>query len=356
MAIFRGYSPVNLAVDFQPAGLQTTQQTQDVIVRTGAGFVEQFNGSFDYAGNGDVSGELDSLSTSLNTDAQLSVTQIGGDASAVQDLIDGNVNDAWASILSGNDRIVTSDASDYLRGFDGNDLISARGGNDVLFGDKGIDRLFGGNGNDYLNGGTGGDLMQGGNGNDRYISDNANDRIVEASASGTDTIFSSVGRSISENVENMFLTGSAVTWGVGNEGDNYIYGNARDNGINGAGGNDWLYGGDGNDRINGGRGDDHLIGGTGSDMFIFNDTAGQDVVHAYEHGIDRLNLAGIDADPSTPGDQAFTYIGHADFTGAAGELHYAGRVLSGDVTGDAHGDFAITIANHVAITQADLIL
>ena len=49
MAIFRGYSPVNLAVDFQPAGLQTTQQTQDVIVRTGAGFVEQFNGSFDYA-------------------------------------------------------------------------------------------------------------------------------------------------------------------------------------------------------------------------------------------------------------------------------------------------------------------
>ena len=161
---------------------------------------------------------------------------------------------------------------------------------------------------------------------------------------------------MSANVENMFLTGDAAGWGVGNEGDNYIYGNASDNSIRGGGGNDWLFGGDGNDRITGGRGDDHLIGGAGGDMFIFADTAGQDVVHAYEHGIDRLNLSAIDADTAVVGDQAFTYIGRAEFTGAGGELHYDGRVLSGDVTGDADGDFAITIANQVAITQADLIL
>ena len=355
MAIFRGYSPVNMNADFQPAGLQTTQQTEDTIVRTGAGFVEQFDGDFDFAGNGSVSGDLDSLSTSLNGSPQLSVTAIDGEGSAVQSFIDGDVVGAWTSILSGDDRIVTTNANDYLRGFDGNDHINARGGNDVLFGERGIDRLYGGNGNDVLNGGPGGDLMEGGNGNDRYISDNANDRIVENSASGTDTIFSSASRTISANVETMFLTGAA-SWGIGNQGDNYLYGNDGDNGLAGGGGNDWIFGNDGNDRINGGRGDDHLVGGAGSDMFIFADTAGQDVVHAYEHAVDRLNLSGIDADSATPGDQAFTYIGRADFTGAAGELHYDGRVLSGDVTGDAHGDFAITIANHVAITQADLIL
>ncbi len=284
------------------------------------------------------------------------MTGIDGSATAVQDYIDHDLESAYASIFSDDDRIVTSTDNDYLRGYDGNDFINATGGDDVLLGERGLDRLYGGNGADYLDGGTGGDLMAGGNGNDRYFSDNSNDRIRETNAAGTDTIFTSVSRPMDANVENLYLTGTGSAWAVGNVMANAITGNNTDNALAGGDGDDWLSGGAGNDRLNGGAGADHLVGGAGADMFIFTDPVGQDVVHGFERGVDKLNVAAIDANTAQLGDQAFTYIGSAEFTDAPGQLRYNGDQLSGDVDGDGESDFGIAIGNHVPLHQGDLIL
>ena len=110
---------------------------------------------------------------------------------------------------------------------------------------------------------------------------------------------------------------------IGNGLANQIYGNALDNALVGGAGNDWIYGGGGNDRITGGPGVDHLVGDAGVDTFVFTEASGRDVVHAFERGVDVLNLAGIDANAAAAGNQAFDYVGGAAFSGA-GDLRYAG--------------------------------
>ncbi len=236
-----------------------------------------------------------------------------------------------------------------------NDRIVGFGGNDLLSGGRGLDRIVGGNGNDRIDGGGGGDLMVGGNGNDWYTSDNPNDRIVETPSGGIDTIFSSFSRGTAANVENLTLTGAAVS-GIGNTLANVIHGNDIDNTLQGGAGVDWLYGGNGNDRLEGGSGADHLVGEGGADTFVFNIPGGRDFIHAYESGIDQIDVSAIDANAAVAGNQAFTYIAGAAFSGASGELQYASGVLSGDVNGDGVGDFQILIGNHPALTATDLIL
>jgi len=251
------------------------------------------------------------------------------------------------------DRGTNSD--DTITGGNYSDRLVGFGGNDHLFGGRGLDRLVGGNGNDVLDGGGAGDRMAGGSGNDWYVSDNPNDRIIEAANAGIDTIFTSVTRRISDNVENLTLTGTAEA-GYGNGLSNVIHGNDAANILSGAAGSDWLYGGAGNDTISGGAGFDHYVGEGGSDTFVFTVGAGRDAVHAYESGVDTLDLSGIDANGTAAGDQAFDYIQGAAFSGAAGELRYAGGILSGDVNGDGVADFTITLLNHPALPQSDLVL
>ena len=48
-------------------------------------------------------------------------------------------------------------------------------------------------------------------------------------------------------------------------------------------------------------------------------------------------------------------IGYAAFSGTAGELRFAGGVLTADLDGDSVADFAITLVTGT-IAQADLIL
>ena len=107
----------------------------------------------------------------------------------------------------------------------------------------------------------------------------------------------------------------------------------------GGDGDDWIYGGAGNDRLTGGSG---IPPGpaVAARISVFSKATGRDVVHAYEQGIDRLNLAAIDASATAAGDQAFAFVGSAAFSGtASGELRYDGTTLSGDVDGDGRADF-----------------
>ena len=107
--------------------------------------------------------------------------------------------------------------------------------------------INGNSGNNLIDGGAGADSMFGGAGNDTYFVDNAGDGVVENANEGNDTVFSTVHHTLSANVENLILQGSADLQGYGNSGANVIYGNAGNNLLNGGGGADLMVGGAGDD-------------------------------------------------------------------------------------------------------------
>ena len=225
-----------------------------------------------------------------------------------------------------NDTISGASESELLQGFAGNDRLLGFGGNDTLDGGAGVDSLIGGAGDDLyvvdsaadvltenanegtdtirssvslalaanfenlelsgssainatgnavaniltgnaganqINGAAGADTMRGGAGNDTYIVDNSGDVVSEALNSGTDAVQASVSHSLSANVENLTLTGTAPTDGTGNDLANSITGNSAANRISAGAGNDTLDGGQGDDFLTGGDGGDRLIGGVG---------------------------------------------------------------------------------------------
>lgn len=156
------------------------------------------------------------------------------------------------------------------------------GGHDTIQGSTGADVLMGYGGNDYLDGGGGADTMIGGTGNDTYIVSQVGDTAVEYANGGTDEVYSSINHTLANHVENLILTGTAIT-GTGNALNNMITGNGQDN---------MLSGGGGNDTLDGAAGADTLIGGDGNDTYLV-DNAGDVVTEA------AGGAAGIDTVKST---------------------------------------------------------
>jgi Ca2+-binding RTX toxin-like protein len=212
----------------------------------------------------------------------------------------------------------------------GNSILGSAGG-DTLNGLDGDDLLAGGNGADTLNGGNGGDQLSGGTSTDTLNGDAGEDRL--AGGSGADI-------------------------------------------LNGGADNDKLIGGEGNDVLNGGAGDDVLVGGAnrdaltggaGADLFVFSN-ADKNPLRAQADSVtdfnraegDRINLAQIDARTGTAGNDGFSFVGTAAFTGQAGELRYevvnGSAILQGDTDGDKSADFFLKVDQITTIAAADLIV
>lgn len=138
--------------------------------------------------------------------------------------------------------------------------LTGNSANNVLKGLGGGDRLFGNEGDDTLDGGLDGDTMSGGIGNDRYLVDNQGDRLIENLNEGTDTVESSVDFTLDANLENLVLTGTAIS-GIGNELANQLVGNASNNILNGGANSDELIGNSGSDTLTGGAGLDRFVYG-----------------------------------------------------------------------------------------------
>ncbi len=188
----------------------------------------------------------------------------------------------------GNVEHLTLTGTDNINGT-GNaltNILTGNSGNNQLTGGAGNDTLVGGLGNDVLDGGTGNDSMAGGLGDDTYVRDSATDVITEGLTAGTDTVQSALNYTLGANVENLELTGTAVT-GTGNALNNSLTGNSGNNTLTGLAGNDTLNGGDGNDTLNGGLGNDQLHGGAGNDSLIGD--VGQDIVNG-EAGDDQITM------------------------------------------------------------------
>lgn len=179
--------------------------------------------------------------------------------------------------------------TDTLRGIEnliaaqGNDVVNGSSANNFLSGLAGDDQISAGAGNDVLSGGTGNDLLNGGTGSDTFFVDSTGDVVVEALSSGTDLVNSSVNYALTDNVENLSLTGTAMI-GQGNNLNNTITANVSDNiifsgngqdAINSGLGSDYIFGDAGNDTLKGYGGGyevDALSGGAGADKFILGDS------------------------------------------------------------------------------------
>jgi Ca2+-binding RTX toxin-like protein len=282
-----------------------------------------------------------------------SLANIAGDLVGSADTINGTAN---ADILNGYL------GNDIIHGGAGADRVSGGTGSDLLWGDAGNDTITGGLGNDQLSGGAGADIMIGGIGNDVYYVDNFGDRVQEQANGGTDQVFSSIDFAMSDNTEILTLSGTARN-GLGNAGNNRIIGSDAVNGLSGGAGNDTLEGKGGNDVLDGNSGTDTLTGGAGADTFRFQGLAqsvvgaGRDVITDFSHSQgDKIDLHFIDASTKVAGDQAFTFIGGANFTGVAGQLHFQGGILSGDVNGDGRADFEVQVKGAASLVIGDFVL
>jgi Ca2+-binding RTX toxin-like protein len=101
----------------------------------------------------------------------------------------------------------------------------------------------------------------------------------------------------------------------------------------GGAGNDVLTGGSGADLIFGGLRGDTLTGGAGNDIFRYDKVAEsnsteRDGIQDFNAG-DLIDLSRIDANTLVEGNQAFSFIGNAAFSGTAGELRFENISLGG---------------------------
>ncbi|MBT8763969.1 hypothetical protein KFV02_08500, partial [Desulfohalobiaceae bacterium Ax17] len=139
---------------------------------------------------------------------------------------------------TGNNVIDGQGGNDTLYGNTGDDTLIGGDGNDRLYGQGGSDQLFGNAGSDTLDGGSDGDAMAGGSSNDTYVVDNVGDIVTENVNEGTDLVQSSITYTLTDNVENLTLIGSAEINGIGNELNNVIRGNSAANVLTGLAGDD----------------------------------------------------------------------------------------------------------------------
>jgi Ca2+-binding RTX toxin-like protein len=156
----------------------------------------------------------------------------------------------------------------------------------------------------------------------------------------------------------------------GTSGADTLVGAGGNDTLIGAGGGDTLRGQAGNDFLRGDGGRDNLIGGLGSDRFDFNavsDSPGgaPDIIKAgdsaiaFQRGVDRIDLGGIDANTTVDGNQAFKFGGSGK--GYLSVVEQNGDTLvRGNVDGDSTFELAILIKDGTvkasAYTAADFIL
>lgn len=135
----------------------------------------------------------------------------------------------------------------------------------------------------------------------------------------------------------------------------------------GGAGADSIAGGEGDDLLYGGLSADYLVGNGGADVFRYQAAAestpeAPDTIDGFETGVDKVDLGRIDVDPAAPGDQAFTFIGDAAFSGRAGELRLVFDDANnrweaqGDLDGDAEADFLILFTGAETVAGSDFML
>ncbi|MFM9935257.1 MAG: LamG-like jellyroll fold domain-containing protein [Novosphingobium sp.] len=211
---------------------------------------------------------------------------------------------------------------DTISGGDGNDVLTGGAGNDRLDGGAGVDVLNGGLGNDRLDGGSGSNTLVGGAGFDTYIVSSVTDTVTEKANEGRDFVYASVNYKLTNNVEVLFLTGSAKN-AIGNAMDNHIEGNGEAN---------W---------IDGGLGADAMAGQGGNDSFTV-DNVGDTVTENAGGGTDRVNSSVSFTLGANIEILALTGTGKLSGTGNAGANTLSGNDSDNVLNGLAGNDWMVS--------------
>ncbi len=238
-----------------------------------------------------------------------------------------NGGDTIVEMVGGGIDTVNSYTASYLLDENVENLILKTGaingtGNDLansITGNNATNTLIGGGGDDRLDGGGGADGMAGGTGDDSYYVDNLGDVITEYGSQGLDSVYATVSYALSNNVENLTLTGTANANATGNSSDNSLIGNS------------------GNNVIDGGQGADQMIGGAGNDTYSV-DNIGDTITEGKNGGIDSVRslISYVLGDNI----ENLTLLGTSDINGIGNSL---ANVITGNdganiIDGGAGGD------------------
>lgn len=274
------------------------------------------------------------------------------------DLLTGNALANVIRGLGGVDTIHGGDGNDTLSGGTGNDTLDGGAGNDLIMGDSGNDAMAGGDGDDVFSwvGITGQDSFDGGSGYD-VIRAGANNATLNWDGSIVDV----------EAISGGGFANVKILGGTGADAID-LSGFALDSisVIDGYSGNDTITGSTGADMIRGGVGVDTLAGGLGADIFDYDRVAesskasGSDTITDFDVSSDKIDLQTIDANSKVAGNDSFTFIGGAAFSGAAGELRVeqvgGNTFVLGDTNGDRHADLSIILTGNHDLTAANVVL
>jgi Ca2+-binding RTX toxin-like protein len=291
----------------------------------------------------------------------------------------------------GNDQLFGSAVANRLDG---------RNGSDVLVGNDGDDLLIGGAASDVLDGGFGRDVLDGGTEIDTAVFTSLNIdpgvQFFQNLEAGTAGLVGSLPIDTLISIENLFstnfrdvVTGSSIANHiVAMNGDDTVDGrNGNDTLVGGAGGdtlfggnghdfivgdsgNDALRGGANNDVIEGGHGLDVLTGDGGADRFVFRFSSlsgpdsgialgSRDLIFDFQRGSDKIDLSPIDATASSGGNNAFTFIGSAQFS-AEGQVRVVTEgsktIVQLNTLGSSNIDMAIELTGIHALSASDFLL
>jgi Ca2+-binding RTX toxin-like protein len=210
-----------------------------------------------------------------------------------------------------------------------NDRLTSGRGDDTLRGLAGNDQLNGGLGHDLLDGGSGTDTMRGGIGNDTYVVDVAGDVVTELVDEGTDTVQTSLlTYTLGVNVENLALTGTGPSTGIGNALNNQLTGNNGANLLDGKAGADTMVGGMGNDVYVVDQTDDVVTEATNEGL----DTIFSSLTYSLGANVENLVLTGSAAIDGTGNDFNNTLTGNSAANVLAGLEGNDTYVISGGDT------------------------
>jgi Ca2+-binding RTX toxin-like protein len=270
---------------------------------------------------------------------------------------------------AGDDTLIGSRASERLDGGAGADVVAAGAGSDTLVVGQGADTLDGGAGTDLL------DLssLQAG-----AIVDFD---LGQVNVAGEVQSFSNVERVRGSDFDDVIFATSAMTGADGGDGLDTLDLQLLSSGFTGGFvgfeiiegtqyADNLFFGTD----LNGRGGDDvltvtldgevRLEGGAGSDRFVFREQVTRDsqaVIVDFEHGLDRIDLSAIDADPGPKGrNQAFAFVGQSGFSGSPGELRYrhdgGDTIVEATLNGQPDAEFTLRLNGHYNLTADDFVL
>ncbi|HEX8239032.1 MAG TPA: calcium-binding protein [Allosphingosinicella sp.] len=265
--------------------------------------------------------------------------------------------------------------------FDGSDETD---GSFFIYGGRGIDILTGGAKNDTFLFGSDGhfgasDVVNGGAGIDQLalrgsysLTFGAGQLIgIESIGllSAQDTRYGALGTSYSYNLT---MNDGNVAGGVQMTVDGAklrgtetlaFNGSAESDGsfrVFGGANGDIIAGSQNGDVLQGNGGADQLTGGGGADTFRYakatDSVAGSaDHILDFASGTDKIDLSKLDANSNAAGDQAFTWIGSAAFSGVEGQLRAYQSGSDWFVEGDMNGDSVADLVIQVSVTGGPLV-